>query len=228
MLKSVDMYSRNSSARYIHPVEKFIFCVFSIVIISSCENIKVMFLNLIFMILLHLYFKTPKKLVFKYILGIIVFSIVSGAVYSFEMGIDFFRVILLRSFLSSLILTLFIFTTPIDDILGCLKRVSILKDTAEIMEMMFRFLFVLEDEMMLINKSMKSRCGFLGIKAKIEDTGRLSAVLFINTLKRYKEIKDALNTRCYIGRSSNLRNFSFSFKRLALILIYLSFLLLLS
>ncbi|WP_337960960.1 energy-coupling factor transporter transmembrane component T [Caloramator sp. mosi_1] len=89
------------------------------------------------------------------------------------------------------------------------------------MEMMFRFLFVLEDELVLINKSMRSRCGFLGVLATIQDTGRLSAVLFINTLNRYKEVKDALYTRCYVGKTPNFRKYDLSFKRLTVILLYL-------
>ncbi|GIW48646.1 MAG: cobalt ABC transporter permease [Caloramator sp.] len=228
MLKSVDMYSRNSSARYIHPVEKMLFCIVSIVIVSNCENVKLIFINSIVIIFLHIYFKTPKRLVLKYVFGIVGFSFLSAVVYSFELGIGILIIILFRTLFCSLMLTLLIFTTPMDDIIGTIKGVSFLRDTAEIMEMMFRFLFVLEDELMIINKSMRSRCGFLGIKAKIEDTGRLSAVLFINTLKRYREVKDALNTRCYVGRSSSLRKFSFSPKRLAFIVLYLSILTFLS
>ncbi|WDC84925.1 hypothetical protein PL321_05000 [Caloramator sp. mosi_1] len=50
-------------------------------------------------------------------------SFVSGAVYSLELGLNFLKIIILRTLFSSLSLTLLIFTTPMDDILISLKRV---------------------------------------------------------------------------------------------------------
>lgn len=228
MLKNVDLYSRYSKAREIHPAEKFVFCVATIVIISSVTNYYIIFLNIALTTILHIYFKTPFKMVVKFALGILGFSLVSGAIFSLDLGINFFMIIFLRSLYSSIALTLLIFTTPLEDIFSYLKRFKFLTDTVDIMDMMLRFLYVLEDEINIINLSMKSRGGFLNIKSKIRDTAKMAAVLFINTLKKYFQIKDAMNSRCYIGRHANLKQFRFNMKRVWVIGIYILFLIIMN
>ena len=47
--------------------------------------------------------------------------------------------------------------------------------------------------------SMKSRGGFGTFSSKIKDTGKLAALLFVNTMERWKSIKEGINSRCYIG-----------------------------
>ncbi|MCX7951631.1 MAG: cobalt ECF transporter T component CbiQ [Clostridiales bacterium] len=224
MLKNVDLYSRHSMARQIHPAEKFVFCVATIIITSSITNYYIILLNIALTTILHIYFKTPFKMVLKFASGILGFSLVSGAIFSLDLGLNFFIIIFLRSLNSSLALTFLIFTTPLEDIFSYLKKFKFLTDTVDIMDMMLRFLYVLEDEINIINLSMKSRGGFLNLKSKIRDTAKMAAVLFINTLKRYFEIKDGMNSRCYTGKHANLKEFKFNLKRVFAIGIYILFL----
>ncbi len=123
---------------------------------------------------------------------------------------------------------IFSLTTPIDDMLYCLSKKECLKDMCDIAKGMERFLVVINDEYNILYSSIKSRGGFDSFKLKIRNTGKMAALLFINTLSRWKIIKEGLDSRGYIGYMPYLdRNFDFSYIRFLSILTYIILILLL-
>lgn len=77
-----------------------------------------------------------------------------------------------------------------------------------------KILVVINDEYNILYSSIKSRGGFDTFKLTIRNTGKMAALLFINTLSRWKIIKEGLDSRGYVGYMPYLdRNFDFSYIR---------------
>ncbi|MCS4466147.1 hypothetical protein JTS96_12255 [Clostridium botulinum] len=112
--------------------------------------------------------------------------------------------------------------------LYCLGKKEYLKDICDIAKGMERFLVVINDEYNILYSSIKSRGGFDTFKLTIRNTGKMAALLFINTLSRWKIIKEGLDSRGYVGYMPYLdRNFDFSYIRFLSILSYIILILLL-
>ena len=87
---------------------------------------------------------------------------------------------------------------------------------------MIRYLILIEDEFSLIKGAMRSRCGFDTTRGKIKNGAKVMGVLFVNTMKRWREISDAVNSRGYSGKTVYFdREFNFSRKRFTLECIYI-------
>lgn len=116
----------------------------------------------------------------------------------------------------------FSLTTPIDDSLHVFSKFNCLKDICDIAKTMERFLIVIDDERHIIYNSIKSRGGFDGFKLKIVNTGKMAGLLFVNTMNRWQNIKEAIESRGYRGYMPYLdKNFDFSRIRFFLINTYL-------
>ena len=116
----------------------------------------------------------------------------------------------------------FALTTPIDDVLDVMAKNTWLKDICDIAKTMERFLVVINDEYLILNNSIKCRGGFDGFKLKIRNTGKMAGLLFVNTMHRWKNIKDGIDSRGYRGYMPYLeKDFDFSYLRFGGICIYI-------
>ncbi|MBZ9606799.1 energy-coupling factor transporter transmembrane protein EcfT [Clostridium estertheticum] len=64
---------------------------------------------------------------------------------------------------------------------------------------------LIEDEYVVLYNAIKSRNGFSSLSLKIKNTGKMAGLQFVNTMKRWQDIKNAINTRCYRGNMSYLQ-----------------------
>lgn len=225
MLKLIMALSKINKISNIHPVEKIILSMFPIVAIGFCEKSIPIILNIIAFIILHLVCKNNKKIVVKFTLGIAAFAAFSSITLVFDYGLEYCGVILLKSLSAGLCLSFFSLTTPVDDVLLIFSKYSWLKDICDIAKSMERFLFLIDEEYHIMYNSIKARGGFDGLKLKIVNTGKMAGLLFINTMHRWKSIKEGLDSRGYRGYMPYLKkDFNFSYLRLGNICIYMVFL----
>ena len=221
MFRLISILSKNSKIVNIHPTEKILLAVVPIILMGFSNSIYPMIFNILVFIMLHLVCKNPFKIVLKYTLAAAAFASISSITLIFDYGWYYCTVLILRTLSSGVCLSYLALTTPMDDILYLCSRNTYLKDISDIAKSMERFIMLIEDEYVVLYNAIKSRNGFSSLKLKIKNTGKMAGLLFVNTMKRWQDIKNAINTRCYRGNMSYLqKEFDFSRWRLALILVY--------
>ncbi len=228
MLRIIMLLSKTSKFSNIHPLEKSVLSITPIIILGFTQNYMIICFNILFFLVINLIFKNNKKIVIKITLEVTAFAAISSITFVFDYGILYTLTIILKSVSAGLCLSFFSLTTPIDDMLYCLSKRTYLKDMCDIAKGMERFLVVINDEYEILYSSIKSRGGFDEFKLKIRNTGKMAGILFVNTLIRWKTIKEGLDSRGYVGYMPYLdRNFDFSYIRFLSILCYIILIILL-
>lgn len=221
MFRIVTAYAKNSKLSKINPYEKVMLCLIPVVIIGFSKSIILPLINIGIFILLHVLSKNPLKVVARFIVGLAGFGLLSAVTFVFDYGIFYFLLVILKCISGGLGVTYFTFTTPLDDCLYLLSKHKNLRDLCDIVKSMERFLIIIEDEFFILNSAMKARGGFDGLSLKIRNTGKVAGLLFVNTFRKWNDIKDALNSRCYAGYTNYMeKNFSNSNKRKLAIYFY--------
>lgn len=226
MLRLITALAKSSQLRFVSPLEKLFLTIIPIIILSFTKDIYVIVFNIVFFIILHIAYKNNLKIVFEFTSEIAGFVAFSSLTFVFTYGLPYVGVIILKSISAGLCLSFLSLTTPMDDIFYVLSKINFLKDFCDIGKSMFRFIMLLQDEYHLLYISVKSRNGFDTFKLKVVNTGKIAALLFVNTMRRWKDIKDGINSRCYTGSISYIsKEFSFSIKRFLFICLYVGLLL---
>lgn len=226
MFKLISILSKNSRIAHIHPIEKILLAVIPIILMGFSNSIYPLIFNILVFSILHVACRSPFKIVWKFTLAAAAFASISSITLIFDYGWYYCVVLVLRTLSSGICLSYLALTTPMDDILFLVSKNKYLRDISDIAKSMERFIMLIEDEYITLYKAIKSRNGFSSFSLKIRNTGKMAGLLFVNTMKRWQDIKDAINTRCYRGNMSYLqKEFDFSLVRMALVLFYNSCLL---
>lgn len=226
MLRLLLSLSKTNRLTNIHPIEKVVLFLIPLIIMGFVENSYwIILFNLGIVIMYHIVLKSPKTIILKFTSGILIFTIFTSISMIFDQDINYIIVLILKSITGSLYIVLFTMTTPIDDIFYIGSKYNVTRDISDIAKSMIRYLILIEDEFSLIKAAMKSRGGFDTTEGKIKNGAKVMGVLFVNTMRRWRDISDSVNSRGYTGKTVYLKqNFNFSKKRLALELIYIAFL----
>ncbi len=221
MFRLVSILAKNSKLAYIHPIEKILLAVIPIILMGYSNSIYPLIFNILVFAILHVVCKNPFNIVWKFTLATAAFASISSIILIFDYGWYYCFVLVLRTLSSGVCLSYLALTTPMDDILYLCSRNTYLKDISDIAKSMERFIMLIEDEYVVLYNAIKSRNGFSSFSLKIRNTGKLAGLLFVNTMKRWQDIKNAINTRCYRGDMSYLqKEFDYSWLRIVLILLY--------
>ncbi|WP_156939838.1 cobalt ECF transporter T component CbiQ [Clostridium lundense] len=221
MLKLIMALSRTNKLTDVHPVEKILLAVMPIIIMGFVKNPIIIIGNILFFVLLHIKIRNNKAIVAKFSLEIAGFAAFSSITLLFDYGWSYAVIIVLKSLSAGLCLSFFSLSTPIDQVLYLFAKNKGLRDICDIAKSMERFLILINEEYNIMYCAMKSRGGFSSFSSKIKDTGKMAALLFVNTMERWKSISDGINSRCYKGYMPYLdEKFDFSRRRFALICLY--------
>lgn len=221
MFKLISSYAKINPLSKIHPIEKIILSILPIIILGFSKNIIIIVFNIAVLVLLHIKSSNPMKVVLKFSLGTTAFASISCLTFVFDYGIIFCLVIILKGLSGGLCLSYLALTTPLDDILSLAAKVDLFRDVCDISKSMERFLFLVEDEFTVLHNSMKSRGGFDSLALKIKSSGKILGVLFVNTLRRWNEIKEGINSRCFNGYIPYIqKHYNFSFGRILITIGY--------
>lgn len=93
------------------------------------------------------------------------------------------------------------FTTPFSELLQVLRRLRMPQIVLELMLIMYRFLFLLNDAAHGLMLARRLRGGRRGYKARLGETAAMAGALFGNTMHRYYGLSQGLLTRGFTGRS---------------------------
>lgn len=90
-------------------------------------------------------------------------------------------------------------SVPFNQILYVLNRCHLPSYLIEITMLMYRFIFILIDEMLLIHQSQSMRFGYQTIRTSYHSLGLLLRVLFIQSMARYNKMMIALEMKFFNG-----------------------------
>lgn len=92
-----------------------------------------------------------------------------------------------------------ILSTHADEIISVLKKLHIPKLVVELMNIIYRFIFILFDVQFKMKNSAKSRLGYRDFKTSCYSFGYIAANLLLISFKKANTYYDALVSRCYNG-----------------------------
>ena len=90
-------------------------------------------------------------------------------------------------------------TTPLSELIVVLRKAHIPKVIIELMNMIYRYIFIMLDTHSRMKNSAEARLGYVDFKTSCYSFGQVASNLLIVSLKRGTEYYNALESRCYNG-----------------------------
>ncbi len=139
-----------------------------------------------------------KALLMACILSVIMFFI---KFYLWKSGGFVYSLVSSLRIISGLLLILsYVATTPLNKILVSLKTLKVPDIFLETFLMIYRYIFVINDDSLKLRDAQMVRLGYKDFKTSIKSMGTLWGALFLKSITRAERIVDALNTRGYNGK----------------------------
>lgn len=96
-------------------------------------------------------------------------------------------------------LQLMILTTPASEIISVLNRTPLPRAFIDLMNMIYRYIFILLDVFAKMKDAAESRLGFPNFKTSCYTFGNIASNILVLSLKKAGAYYDALEARCYDG-----------------------------
>lgn len=90
-------------------------------------------------------------------------------------------------------------TTPLSELIVVLRKAHIPKVIIELMNMIYRYIFIMLDTHSRMKNSAEARLGYVDFKTSCYSFGQVASNLLIVSLKRGTDYYNALESRCYNG-----------------------------
>lgn len=107
--------------------------------------------------------------------------------------------VMLRAVGSVTAMYMMVLSTPASEIISVLRKIHIPKIVVELMNMIYRFIFILMDVQIRMKHSAQSRLGYCDFKTACYSFGNTAGNLLIVSLKKANTYYDAMVSRCYDG-----------------------------
>ncbi|WP_048202554.1 cobalt ECF transporter T component CbiQ [Methanocaldococcus bathoardescens] len=220
MQNTIDSIAFNNNLRNINPKLKVIFAILSLFICVASKSVIVPLIITIIMIYLTLFkAKVPKKIyltLFFPVFGFGLFTLIFMAfwygtteMYSFKIfgftigfykeGLDMGLLVFSRM-LGGVASTLFLaLTTPMTEIFYILRSLGLPSVVVDIAMMMYRYIFVLLDELIRMQNAQETRLGYKDLKTTYKSLGMLASNLFIRTWEKGEQLFITMSSRGYDG-----------------------------
>jgi cobalt/nickel transport system permease protein len=91
-------------------------------------------------------------------------------------------------------------STPVNEIICVLQQCHLPSLITELMNMIYRFIFILLEVQRKMSISARSRLGYTGTRTSLRTFGSIGSNLFIVSMKKANHYYDALLARCYDGQ----------------------------
>ena len=96
--------------------------------------------------------------------------------------------------------------TPVTDLTMALGRLHVPKLLVELMELIYRFIFVLAETASNIRTAQDSRLGYRGFRRSVSSLGMLASMVFLRAWRKADRIYTALESRGYTGSLTTLND----------------------
>ncbi|MDI9615900.1 MAG: cobalt ECF transporter T component CbiQ [Methanothrix sp.] len=91
-------------------------------------------------------------------------------------------------------------TTPMTEIFAILRSIGMPESLVELSMLIYRYIFVLLEEAMMVHSAQEMRMGHSSVRRSISSFAMLASVLFIRAWERGERLMVAMDSRCYNGR----------------------------
>ncbi len=116
-------------------------------------------------------------------------------------------------------------STPASEIISVLRKVHVPKIIIELMNMIYRFIFIIMDVQCKMKNSAQSRLGYIDFKTACYSFGSTAGNLLIVSLKKANSYYNAMESRCYNGEMLFLEEEkAVTFKQIFMFVLYFSIL----
>ncbi len=89
--------------------------------------------------------------------------------------------------------------TPVTDVTMALERLHVPHLLVELMELIYRFIFVLTETASRIRLAQESRLGYQGLRRSLSSLGTLASMVFLRAWRKADRVYTALESRGYSG-----------------------------
>lgn len=239
----IDSYAYTNRMYNVHPVEKLLFALLTMILcfeFDAYTNIAVIILMFVVTVFkakipARVYIKLmliPFSFLIISILTLIInvigdksVALISLNIFGVTLGITekgintavilFLRVLAVVSCLYFLALT-----TPVVDIINVLKKLKIPSLFLELLQLIYRLIFVLVEAAEEIYISQDSRLGYATLKNSYRSLGFLISSLFIKSYKDSQDLYVALEARGYNGELKVIgKDYKFCYKNIIFIIL---------
>ena len=90
-------------------------------------------------------------------------------------------------------------TTPLTELVSVLRKIHMPKLIVELMNMIYRYIFIMLETYTKLKNSAESRLGYCDFRTSCYSFGNIASNLFIVSLKKANAYYNALEARCYDG-----------------------------
>jgi len=94
--------------------------------------------------------------------------------------------------------------TPVTDVTMALEKLHVPRLLVELMELIYRFIFVLAETASNIRTAQDSRLGYQGFRRSVSSLGMLASMVFLRAWRKADRIYTALESRGYTGSLTTL------------------------
>lgn len=235
----IDSYAYSNNLKTIHPAEKSLFAMITMVVCLTAPTVITPLIVLALMaggivikagIPAQVFVKlmlVPLSFLLLSVLTI-AFSIstnpsgfwLAQTMYGLTVGIHYPDLItavhlFLRSLGAVSCLYFLALTTPMTELITVLHKMKVPVIIAELMVLIYRFIFVFMDTATTIRRAQLSRSGYVSMKSSYRSLSRLFSALLGKVFVKSQELYNALAARCYTGeikvltkkRPVSLRNY---------------------
>lgn len=220
---SIDYLAYNSKIRPWNPAFKVGFSFFVLVYCIVADNIWVslaIILSMMFLTVIkggldfHEYISLLMiPIIFAVLSGLAIafnFSIKPTGDYCLNLGkfciyatnVSLFKTarIVLKAFGAISCMYMMSLSTPVNEIICVLQDIHMPVLITELMNMIYRFIFILLEVQSKMNISARSRLGYVDLKTSWYSFGSILSNLLIVAMKKSNAYFDALESRCYTGQ----------------------------
>lgn len=129
------------------------------------------------------------------------YNLYLGFCYVFTSQVKLKQVIflILKVFAAISALQMMILSTPSSEIIYVLRKAHVPKLIVELMNIIYRYIFILMDVYTKMKNSAESRLGYCDIKTSYYTFGSVTSNMLVISLKKASSYYDAMEARCYDG-----------------------------
>ncbi|MFA5313523.1 MAG: CbiQ family ECF transporter T component, partial [Methanomassiliicoccales archaeon] len=114
-------------------------------------------------------------------------------------GLNLATLVMLRALAGISVMLAFITSTPVPHFAMALRQLHVPKEIMELTVLIYRYSFILLEQLETMTVAASSRLGFKGFRTSIRTTSRLAVGLFSRSLDMAERSQVALNCRNYRG-----------------------------
>lgn len=224
---SIDLYAYSSKMKHMNPKFKIVFAVLSLLICILADNIYVsLFISVTMGIItvcigkikIHDYISLLTIPIAFMIMGSIAISVgfSTKPIGQYNMDLKLFYIyssnesivktlrIILKAFGAISSLYMMTLSTNASEIISSLRSIHIPKIIIELMNLIYRFIFILIEVQCKMKNSAQSRLGYIDFKTSCYSFGSTAGNLLVVSMKKANAYYDAMESRCYNGEMNFL------------------------